>query len=187
MQVFDITHSPDLIRPAYWLIGLFWCVGLFMAVFGIGILKHEKRDGSDYSKGMLRNGRRAAWFSLLWILITAWASYSNIHAAMNARHTLATGRYPTLEGCLSYFDPGEVTCRRGGRGAERWKVGDREFSYCGDSVTFAYHSTEAGGGIVHSDSWVRVSYIAGGLFGGDDIVRMEGKPGICAPAPLPGS
>ena len=184
MEVFDLTQSPGLIRPAY----LFDAAMVFSSVvctviyFALRDAKPRKAvSGLRLEVFRLRGPK---WGLLVFAgIFLLGAGYEAMHALI-VRNDVVHGRFQTLEGCLESFEPGDSVCRRRGGGAERWTVGGREFSFCGGAVGFGYN-VAGGSSIVHPDSWVRVSYVTVGPLPSEDVVRLETRPGLCPAAPLP--
>lgn len=186
MEVFDLTQSPGLIRPAYLFDAAFIFAGLVLTVIALAVRdmkKAGKLDGS--SRFVLSRGIDPLWAAMIGAPVCFLVAGGEAYHALSLRDAVVHGRYRTLEGCLESFAPGESACRKSGGGAELWMLVGRKFSYCNTSETVAYHATEAVGGIVHPTSRVRVSYVAGSFLGGNDIVRLETRPNLCPAAPPP--
>lgn len=183
MEVFDLTHSLNQIKPAFWYDALFAVVGLGMLVVAVIILRSVKRGQGDTSDRIRRIGWFLLPFSLFWITFTSWMNYQDIRHAYAVRREVAQGRYFVREGCLEYFRAGVASPGKSTAGNERWKVEGREFSYGAGEVRFGYHAVEPRGGIVHPHSRVRVFFVEDEFLGRDDIVRLEAQARACPSAP----
>lgn len=184
MEVFDLTQSPGLIRPAYLFDAAMVFGGVVLTVIYLALRDAKPQRAVSGLRLEVFSLRGPKWGLLVFAgIFFLGAGYEATHA-LAVRSDVVHGRYQTLEGCLEYFEPGESVCRRGGGGAERWKVGGREFSFCGGAVGFGYHGV-GGNSIVRAESWVRVSYVNAGLLLSDDVVRLETRPGLCPAAPRP--
>lgn len=185
MEVFDLTHTPGLIQPAYLFDAAFVFAGLVLIVIVLAA-RDMKTAGklTGTSRFSLVQGRNPLLAAIIGIPACFLIAGGQAYGAFSLRQAVTSGQYVTLEGCLDYFQPGEAVCRKNGAGAELWGLGGQAFSYCGDTVTVTYHAIEGSEGIVHPTSRVRVSYVPG-LFGGKDIVRLETRPNLCPAAPPP--
>lgn len=185
MEVFDLTQSLDRIRPNFGIDFLFFAAGCLIAGIAFLCLRYGKRDGSDHEQRVRRTGWWLAALALFWIPFISIMSWGDISQAYAARREAAQGRLRTLEGCLDYFQAGVANAGKSTAGDERWRVGGRAFSYGSNEIRYAYHAVEPLGGIVHADSWVRVSYHVDKFLDRDDIIRLETRPHFCPAAPLP--
>ena len=83
-------------------------------------------------------------------------------------------RYEVVAGCLNGFDPSPVV----GHTPDAIRVDGRTFSYADSYITGpGFHQTEARGGPIHPDTWVRLFLV------GNSIVRVDVAPGVCPAAP----
>lgn len=121
--------------------------------------------------------RHMGWFlllfSVIWLGFTFYMSLGEIQSARVTRELVQGEKYRTLKGCLEYFRAGKANPGKTIAGDEKWAVDGYPFRYGANQVRFAYHKVEPLGGIVHSTSWVRVSFTRDAFLGRDDIVRLE--------------
>ena len=183
MDVFDLTQTPSKIAPELAFEGLFLAVGLGLFAVAIIILRSTR----PATGGPFDRPRRLAWFalpfSLFWTGFTLLMSLEDIWHSCLVRSDTTQGQYSTLQGCLEYFHPGLADPGKSTAGNERWAVAGHTFSYGDNELSFAYHAVEPRGGIIHADTWVKVSFVPDGFAGRDDIIRLVGKRHVCPSAP----
>lgn len=183
MEVFDLTQTPDLIRPAFAAYGVFFSIGLSLIALSAWLLA-SSGWGRDLPSGRMRG---FVWClavgSVAWTALVAQFANRDITEVRVMREAVIQRRYLTLEGCLAYFHAGEARSRKSTPGDETWAIGDHDFSYAPGELRLGYNRTEPNGGIVHADSRVRVSYLPDSSFGRDEIIRLEAKAHACPMAP----
>ena len=182
MNTFDIISKPELIRPELGFSGLFLTFGLCSFTLAAIVLRRTRH----WTSGRQRDIRTAIWvffvFMLIWTASAIWFLIEDVQHAHNVRYDLSQGKYFTLEGCLESFRAGKAYSGRV-EGNEGWVLRGHEFSYGSNQIWFAYHAVEPQGGIVHADSWVRVSFVHDDFLRRDDIVRLEVNEHACPSAP----
>lgn len=179
MDIFDLTATPELIGPAYDRIAVFAAIGFALLGSAAAILWRTNQIGDSRFRKL---GWRMLVIGLATALMTAWTFVSDTRHTNRVREAVEQKRFFTLEGCLERFRPGRtaVYARLSGE-RERWILKGREFSY-GSGSRFIYRQIEPNGGIVHADSWVKVSFVPGATTPYEDIVRLETKR-VCPHAP----
>jgi hypothetical protein len=180
VDLFDLTKTPERIGPLFLLDGFFPLVGLSLLILAIWILRKVNPDDKGFTPGNLVVAAVALVpVSLLWTGIAALLGYYDIRHAYDVRSAVIGRRYSTLEGCLDFFTPGVPDPGKNANGDEHWVVKGHGFSYGGGDLRFAYHKIEPQGGIVHPDSWVRVSFVPDRVHERDDIIRLETQRDAC--------
>ena len=84
-----------------------------------------------------------------------------------------SGAYEKFEGCLNGFSPSPIR----GHTPDVIQIDTRILSYTDYNNNGGFHTTEALGGPIRADSWVRLFVI------GDVIVRVDARDHACPPAP----
>lgn len=92
--------------------------------------------------------------------VTFFGTYSEY---ANLRDALRQGRYRTVEGIVTDFQPGDY----GGHRHETFKVGDARYSYLWPEITSAYNTPLPRGGFIREGLRVRIADVDG------RIARLE--------------
>lgn len=150
---------------------------LFMLVpFGLAILGLLMVLG--LFKGFRFKSAPAAGPILNWIYFLFMLAFSGISATSyfgdyaSLKGAIQSGQAKVVEGCLDAFHP----MPENGHDTERLRVGGQTFAYSDFIITPAFHKSEAYGGPIHRDSWVRVTSVGG------DIARLEVADHACPAA-----
>lgn len=182
VDTFDLIATPDCIGPEYGFMVLFLAVGVGMLCAALVLLRFTRGRRSETLIQLRHMGWCLMPFSVIWLGFTSYMSLGDIQSARVTRELVQDGKYRTLEGFLDYFRAGKANPGKTIAGDEKWAVDGYPFRYGVNQVRFAYHKVEPLGGIVHSNSWVRVSFTRDAFLGRDDIVRLEVKQNACPPA-----
>lgn len=170
---FDLIANPDLIRPAYGFWAIFWGVGFILVTITILALRLHWR--LRYSLLI---------FAPIWIIGTVTFSVNDARDVFRVQEMVRRGQFSTLEGCLESFRPGSPTGSKTTSDYERWRLGGREFAYGQGQPMPYYHTVEARGGLVHSTSRVRVSFVISPYDGDKKIVRLQTLEPDCRASPV---
>lgn len=169
---FDLIGHPEHTQPAYGFYAVFLTGVLMLSVIATLALKDRWR-GRHY----------LVVFNAIWSAGVTLAIASDVRNTNQIRQMVENGHYQTVEGCLTDFHPGSEHGTKTTVGDERWAVGDYDFSYGAGNGRPGYHQTEPAGGIVHRDSYVKVSFLQTRGRPQYEIVRLETRSGLCPAAP----
>jgi hypothetical protein len=180
--VFDLAQAPSP-WPG---IALVFAIGLAAFAIAVALILWQR---GRFGGGPKLDSRKTIWFFALFASV--WAAvflFGGFHQTARERALQAAARsgpVQIVEGCLDDFTPEEASSTRGTNSNERWSVAGRRFEYSSGDMGSAFHHIERGGGPVHADSRVRVSFVPDRFTGGLHIVRLEVKDRACRTAPTP--
>lgn len=165
---FDLITNPQLIRPAYGFYAAFLGAGVVLAIVTILAIRFHWRQR-----------KFLCVFTPVWIVGVAILLFLDARDIFRVRGMVQRGQYTTVEGCLGAFHPGSPYGSKTTAGNERWSIADREFDYGQGEGSPYYHVVEARGGLVHSNSRLRVSYVISPYYGTEKIIRLQAVSPPC--------
>lgn len=170
-QAFDLTAHADEVQPAYWFYALFLGIGVGLLALAIVLMRHR-----------LRRRKFTLAFAIFWLGFTSVFTFMDAREVLLIRDLIQRGDFAVVEGCLAYFHPGHSIPGRGDEG-ESWSVGGVRFRYGAGEIRPGYRLVEPGGGAVHADTRVRVSFVTSQVYQSNLIVKLDVAPHACPPAP----
>ena len=108
------------------------------------------------------------------MVVTGFSIYDDLVRYPRTFDAYRTHHYELVQGCLDGFVPSPSI----GHTPDTIRVDGRTFSYADFVINGpGFHQTEAYGGPIHANTWVRLFLV------GDSIVRVDVAQGACPAAP----
>lgn len=172
MAAFDLIANPDRIQPPYGSYAVFLIAGAVLV--GITVLALRRRWW--HRKFLL-------FFAPVWIVGTLTLISLDARDVFDVRELVQRKQYTTVEGCLDAFHPGMPNGSKSTSGNGRWSLAGQNFDYGQGEARVGYHLVEARGGLIHSNSRVRATFVISPYYGRPEIIRLQTLSPTCPAAP----